>query len=79
MGRVRQTRLHNIGCKEEKSIHFNVPSQFHSALSPSLDAQKNKIIMDVAKNPFSISHKMRYIRLYHSLLMVLIERGSLKP
>lgn len=52
MGRVRQTRLHNIGCKEEKSIHFNVPSQFHSALSPSLDAQKNKIIMDVAKKSF---------------------------
>lgn len=52
MGRVPQTRLHNIGFTEEKSIPFNVPSQFHSALSPSLDAQKNKIIMDVAKKSF---------------------------
>lgn len=49
MGTVPQTRPCNIGCTEENNIHFNVLSQFHSALSPSLDAHKNKIIMDVAK------------------------------
>lgn len=77
MGRVHQTRPCNIGCTEEKNINFNGSSRFHSALSPPLDAQKNKIIMDVAKNPSGVSHKMRHIRLYPRLLMALRERGSL--
>lgn len=49
MGRVLQNRPLNISCTEEKNINFSVPSLFHSALSPSLDAHKNEMLMDVAK------------------------------
>lgn len=71
-----------LAAQREKTNHFYVPLQFHSALSPSIDAEENKMVVEVAKKKkksLSVSHKMRYIGLYELLLMVKIDRGSLKP
>lgn len=73
-----------LAAQRKKTNHFYIPLQFHSALSPSIDAQENKIVErakqnKTKQNALSVSHKMRCTGLCELLLMVKLERGSLKP
>lgn len=66
MGMLPQTGPDNIGCTEEKIINFNAPPHLTTPCRLHSMLTKIKSLWMQQKNPFCVSHRMRYIRVYQS-------------